>query len=57
MKDFPISIIALNQFHKNKLIDFGINQNKIEMIFNPINFQNYNSTKLKENIVVYAGNF
>ena len=55
MKDFPISIIALNQFHKNKLIDFGINQNKIEMIFNPINFQNYNSTKLKENIVVYAG--
>lgn len=55
MKDFPISIIALNQFHKNKLIDFGIDQNKIEMIFNPINFQNYNSTKLKENIVVYAG--
>ena len=55
MKDFPIYIIALNQVHKNKLIDFGINQNKIEMIFNIINFQNYNSAKLKENIVVYAG--
>jgi len=55
LKNNPISIIALNEFHRKKLIDYGIDNSKINVICNPINFQNFKISKEKENIVVYAG--
>ena len=54
LKHFPIKIIAINKFHRSQLIKYGISAEKIRVIPNPINFENYKQSD-KENFVIYAG--
>jgi glycosyltransferase involved in cell wall biosynthesis len=54
LKNFPIKIIAINNFHKLQLTKLGITKNKIEVINNPLNLENYQSTN-KQNNIIYAG--
>jgi glycosyltransferase involved in cell wall biosynthesis len=52
--NFPIKIIAINNFHKLQLTKLGITKDKIEVINNPLNLESYQSTNKKNNII-YAG--
>lgn len=57
LKNNKILLFALNEFHKQKLIDIGICEEKIFVFFNPIStleLGNYNYNP-KSNYVVYAG--
>jgi glycosyltransferase involved in cell wall biosynthesis len=54
LQNFPIKIIAINNFHKLQLIKLGIAKNKIAVINNPLNLEIYQSTNKKNNII-YAG--
>jgi glycosyltransferase involved in cell wall biosynthesis len=54
LKNFPIKIIAINNFHKLQLTKLGISKNKIEVINNPLSLENYQSTN-KQNNIIYAG--
>ena len=47
-------MIALNEFHKTKLIERGVSEEKIEVIHNPIRFDK-NISKDKNSYLVYAG--
>lgn len=49
------NIISINNFQKKKLEQAGINQNKIKVIYNPINFETNKSDKSREKILIYAG--
>jgi len=54
LKDFPLTLIALNEFHKRKLISLGISDEKIKVINNPLNIVKKTSSK-KSLSLVYAG--
>ena len=49
-----LSVIAITNFHKSKLIENGIKKNNIHVINNPINFFS-GENKEKKNRIVYAG--
>ena len=40
IKNYPL-ILAVNTFHKQKLVELGIKQEKVKIFYNPINFQTY----------------
>ena len=55
LKQKPINILTITEFHKKFLVNLGVNQNKISIYFNPIDLntnENYNSSS---NYVVFAG--
>ena len=54
LKQYPLTLIVLNEFHKRKLISQGVNDEKIQVIYNPINFENHISVE-KSLSLVYAG--
>jgi glycosyltransferase involved in cell wall biosynthesis len=54
LKHYPLTLVVLNEFHKRKLISQGINEDKIQVIYNPINFENNISVE-KSLSLVYAG--
>lgn len=54
LKHYPLTLVVLNEFHKSKLISQGINEDKIKVIYNPINFENNISVE-KSLSLVYAG--
>lgn len=54
LKDYPLKIIVLNNFHKNKLLKLGVNDEKIYIINNPISIEKV-QVKQKNNFIVYAG--
>lgn len=54
LKNYKITILAVNEFHKNKLIEFGVNEEKIKVFNNPMNFAHGAHIK-KGDSVVYAG--
>lgn len=54
LKHYPLTLIVLNEFHKRKLISQGVNDEKIQVIYNPINFENNISVE-KSLSLVYAG--
>lgn len=49
------NIISINNFQKKKLEQAGIIQNKIKVIYNPINFETNESDKSREKTLIYAG--
>ena len=54
LKNFKITILAVNKFHRNKLIESGVNKEKIKVFNNPMNFVHSSNMK-KGDSVVYAG--
>ena len=54
LKHYPLTLIVLNEFHKRKLISQGVDDEKIQVIYNPINFENNISVE-KSLSLVYAG--
>lgn len=54
IKNYPLILLAVNTFHKQKLVELGIKQEKVKIFYNPINFQMYPDTN-KSNSLVYAG--
>ena len=57
LKNSPISIAVISNFHKSILVDSGVNSEKVFLHRNPFNFingneANYNS---ESNFIVYAG--
>lgn len=54
LKNYKITILAVNKFHKNKLIKSGVNEEKIKVFNNPMNFVHDSNVKKSES-VVYAG--
>ncbi len=54
IKYYPITLLAVNSFHRKKLIELGIDQEKIKIFNNPINFHNYPKAN-KSSSIVYAG--
>lgn len=57
LKEYPIHIFTLNSFHKNFLISLGVNETKVRVSYNPINFDSYkvNTSQKKSDYVTYAG--
>tara|TARA_A100001015_G_scaffold314680_1_gene424680 strand:+ start:2418 stop:3563 length:1146 start_codon:yes stop_codon:yes gene_type:complete len=53
-KNYPMTLLALNDFHKTKLIEKGVVEEKIEVFHNPIKFDK-DITKDKNSYLVYAG--
>ena len=49
------NIISINNFQKKKLEQAGVIKNKLKVIYNPINFEVIQSSKLKEKSLIYAG--
>jgi glycosyltransferase involved in cell wall biosynthesis len=54
LKNHPMTLLALNEFHKSKLIEKGVVEEKIEVFHNPIKFDT-DITKDKKSYLVYAG--
>lgn len=54
LKNSKIKIIAVNNFHKIQLTKFGISEDKIRVINNPLNTKN-NPVRIKEKNIIYAG--
>ena len=54
LKNYPMTLLALNDFHKSKLIEKGVVEEKIEVFHNPIKFDK-DITKDKNSYLVYAG--
>ena len=54
IKNYPLILLAVNTFHKQKLVELGIKQEKVKIFYNPINFQTYPDIN-KSNSLVYAG--
>tara|TARA_B100000900_G_C20591966_1_gene721936 strand:- start:1060 stop:2214 length:1155 start_codon:yes stop_codon:yes gene_type:complete len=54
LKNNKLTVIAITNFHKTKLIKNGIKKNNIHVINNPINFFS-GENKEKKNRIVYAG--
>lgn len=54
LKNYPMTLLALNDFHKTKLIEKGVVEEKIEVFHNPIKFDK-DVTKDKNSYLVYAG--
>lgn len=54
LKNYPVTLLALNDFHKTKLIEKGVVEEKIEVFHNPIKFDK-DITKDKNSYLVYAG--
>jgi glycosyltransferase involved in cell wall biosynthesis len=54
LKNYPITLLPVSIFQKQKLEELGIRKEKIEVFNNPINFRDYQITK-KTPSVVYAG--
>jgi glycosyltransferase involved in cell wall biosynthesis len=54
LKNYPMILLALNDFHKTKLIEKGVVEEKIEVFHNPIKFDK-DITKDKKSYLVYAG--
>lgn len=54
LKNYPMTLLALNDFHKSKLIEKGVVEEKIEIFHNPIKFDK-DITKDKNSYLVYAG--
>jgi len=54
LKNSKIKIIAVNNFHKIQLIKFGISEDKIRVINNPLNTKN-TPVRTKEKNIIYAG--
>lgn len=56
IKNYPIKIVVLTNFHKNYLELLGVSNSKIFTFFNPIAFNSSKLDKTKKNkFVVYAG--
>lgn len=57
LKKYPIHIFALNNFHKNYLLDLGINKEKVSVSYNPVNFDSEipKSILNQSDYVTYAG--
>jgi glycosyltransferase involved in cell wall biosynthesis len=49
------NIISINNFQKKKLEEDGVIPNKLKVIYNPINFEVIQSSKLNEKSLIYAG--
>lgn len=49
------NIISINNFQKKKLEEAGVVQNRLKVIYNPINFEVIQSSKLNEKSLIYAG--
>lgn len=54
LKNFKLTILVLNNFHKKYLYDLGVDMNKIHSFHNPIGELNY-SHNPESDYVVYAG--
>lgn len=57
LKKNKINILVLNEFHKNKLINFGVEENKISIFYNPIKLNTMQDYAYlpNSNYIVYAG--
>ena len=54
LKNYPITLFVLNNFHKKKLISEGINYEKVHVNYNPINLEN-DVSEDRSLYLVYAG--
>ena len=50
-------VLVLNQFHKQKLIEFGVSQERIHIYYNPLPIDESNHYDEKSETVVFAGRF
>ena len=57
LKSYPFTILVFTDFHKNYLINLGIQESKIEIFYNPISLKLHsnNTYKPDSNYVVFAG--
>lgn len=57
LKNSPISIAVISNFHKSILVDSGVNSEKVFLHRNPFNFTNGNEANYnsESNFIVYAG--
>ena len=57
LKNSPISIAVISNFHKSILVDSGVNSKKVFLHRNPFNFTNGNEANYnsESNFIVYAG--
>ena len=57
LKNYPMTIFTLNNFHKDFLTSVGVEKDKIKILYNPINKQVNRPTEFtkKSNEVIYAG--
>ncbi len=57
IKKYKINLLVLNTFHKNYLIDFGLDPHQVKVFYNPINFKSikYSNYNPKSNYVLYGG--
>ena len=57
LKNHPMTICTLNNFHKEFLIKLGVDKDKVKILYNPINKQinRNNEVNKKNNEVIFAG--
>ena len=55
IKNYPINIFVLNNFHKQFLINLGIEQERVKISYNPIKISNEIISSSNSNYVTYAG--
>lgn len=57
LKKNKINILVLNEFHKNKLINFGVEEKKISIYYNPIKLNTKHNYEYSpnSNYIIYAG--
>lgn len=55
LKNHNLEVIAITEFHKKSLVNFGISEDKIHIINNPLLFNESIEKKRGLNSVVYAG--
>jgi len=57
IKKYKINLLVLNNFHKNYLINFGLDPHQIKVFYNPINFKSikYRDYDPQSNYILYGG--
>jgi len=55
MKSKNVTLLVMNNFHKNYLVSLGYNASSIEIYLNPINLQKVKTYNPQSNYVLFAG--
>lgn len=55
LKNHDLEVVAITEFHKENLVNFGIPRDKIHIINNPILFEDKIENKQSSNSVIFAG--
>ena len=55
MKRNNVTLLVMNNFHKNYLVSLGYSSSKIEVYLNPINLKKVNKYNPQSDYVLFAG--